>query len=297
MGILGGLEKFGIKADEKIDLFADPKKPAAQAAESSAAAEPVRKSESEFVLEKTLRCPVCDKVFKTLQPKSGRVKRLESDRDLRPRCEGIDIMKYNVNCCPFCGYTALSSSKYFETINANQKKLVQEKICRSFDPKSVADAYKPEVREWDYDTAIALHQLSLYNAVVKGAKNSEKAYNCLVLAWLFRGKAESLAKDPEAKDELAKCKAQEKEYYKEAYEGLNKAVATENFPMAGMDQSTVDYLLATMAFQMGDNSAATRSLSRIITSAATSTKIKEKARDLKDEIIASIQKAQQAQQS
>ncbi len=294
MGILGGLEKFGIKADEKIDLYEDPKKATAQPAEGAAAsAEPVKKSESEFVLDKSIRCPVCDKVFKTLQPKSGRIKRLESDRDLRPRCEGIDIMKYNVNCCPSCGYTALSSSKYFETINANQKKLVQEKICKSFDPKSVADAYKPEVREWDYDTAIALHQLSLYNAVVKGAKTSEKAYNCLVLAWLLRGKAESLAKDPEAKDEVEQCKAQEKEYYKEAYEGLNKAVATENFPMAGMDQSTVDYLLATMAFQMGDNSAATRNLSRIITSPATNSKIKEKARDLKDEIIASIQKAQQ----
>ena len=293
MSILGGLEKFGIKADEKIDLFEDPKKAAAQAAESSTAAEPVKKSESEFVLDKSIRCPVCDKVFKTLQPKSGRVKRLESDRDLRPRCEGIDIMKYNVNCCPFCGYTALSSSKYFETINSNQKKLVQEKICKSFDPKSVADAYKPEVKEWDYETAIALHQLSLYNAVVKGAKNSEKAYNCLVLAWLFRGKAESIAKDPEAKDEYTKLKEQETEYYKEAYEGLNKAVSTENFPMAGMDQSTVDYLLATMAFQLGDTGAATRTLSRLITSQTANSKIKDKARDLKDEIIASIQKTQQ----
>ena len=134
MSILGGLEKFGIKADEKIDLFEDPKKAEAQPTEGAAAAEPAKKSESEFLLEKTLRCPVCDKVFKTLQPKSGRVKRLESDRDLRPRCEGIDIMKYNVNCCPFCGYSALSSSKYFETINANQKKVVQEKICRRCTP-------------------------------------------------------------------------------------------------------------------------------------------------------------------
>lgn len=294
MGILGGLEQFGIKADEKLSLYEDPKAAKAEApADGPAQAQPVKHSESEFVLEKTIRCPVCDGVFKTLQPKSGRVKRLESDKDLRPRCEGIDIMKYNVCCCPVCGYTGLSTSKYFETINPNQKKLVEEKICRSFDPASVADAYKPETKEWSYDTAIGLHKLSLYNAMVKGVKTSEKAYNCLVIAWLLRGKAEAIANDPEARDEYDAVKKEEEEYYKEAYDGLFKAVSTENFPIAGMDQTTMDYLLATMSFNYGKTDVAAKLLASIIQSPMTPTKIKEKARDLKDEIVEAIKAGKQ----
>ena len=86
MSILGGLEQFGIKADEKLSLYEDPKAAKAETPADGGAgqAQPVKHSESEFVLEKTIRCPVCDGVFKTLQPKSGRVKRLESDKDLRP---------------------------------------------------------------------------------------------------------------------------------------------------------------------------------------------------------------------
>lgn len=292
MGILDGLEQFGIKADEGMSLYDTPK-PAAEAEATAAPAEvekptEPKHSEAEFILEKSMRCPVCDRVFKTLQPKSGRVKRLESDPDLRPRCEGIDIMKYNVCCCPGCGYTALSSAKYFETINPVQKKSIEEKVCKNFNPDSIADAYKPDTKEWDYDTAIALHRLSLYNAVVKGAKTSERAYNCLVLSWLLRGKAEEMEKDPEAQDEVAAIKNQEAEYYKQAYEGLTKAVSTENFPIAGMDQTTLDYLLATMAYHYGDMNTASKLLASIITSPATSPKIKDKARDLKDEIIAAI---------
>lgn len=296
MGILDGLGKFGIQAEEGMSIYAEPKAekpeaaPAAEAPEEAAAPEPEapKKSEAEFLLEKSIRCPVCERVFKTLQPKSGRVKRLESDNDLRPRCEGIDIMKYNVCACPACGYTALSSSKYFETINPNQKKLVEDKICKTFDPESIAEAYKPETKEWDYDTAIGLHQLSLYNAMVKGAKTSEKAYNCLVLSWLLRGKAETIENDPEAKDEYDALKKEENELYTQAYEGLMKAASTENFPIAGMDETTYNYLLATMSFRFGDMSMASKLLASIIQSPATSPKIKDKARDLKDEIIAAI---------
>lgn len=294
MSILGGLEQFGIKADEKLSLYDEPKAEKAENPGAPAAEQKPVHSEKEFVLEKTLRCPVCDGVFKTLQPKSGRVKRLESDKDLRPRCEGIDIMKYNVCCCPVCGYTALSSGKFFESINPNQKKLIEEKICKSFDPSSVANAYKPDTKEWDYETAIGLHKLSLYNAVVKGAKTSEKAYNCLVIAWLLRGRAETLEGDPGQKDEYDALKAEEEEYYKEAYEGLYKAVSTENFPIAGMDEMTLNYLLATMSFHYGKTDTAAKLLASIIQSPATTQKIKDKARDLKDEIIAAIKAGKQS---
>ena len=51
----------------------------------------------------------------------------------------------------------------------------------------------------------------------------------------------------EGKAAIAECKKEEEAFYKQAYDGMLKAVSTEMFPICGMDQGTVDYLLATMS--------------------------------------------------
>jgi len=290
MNLFSGLEKLGIKPAEDVKLYEEKPKeePKAEKKKQVEEKKPVVHSEYEFLLEKSVRCPVCEKVFKTLNVKSGRVRRKESDKDLRPRCVDIDIMKYNVNCCPNCGYTALNSNGYFESILPVHKKAIKEKICATFDPSSVANAFKDDVKEWDYDTSLALHKLSLYNAIVKGAKTSEKAYNCLVLSWLLRGKAETLEGDESKKDELEMVRAEEADFYKEAYEGLMKAMSEESFPIAGMDQTTYEYLIATMSVHYGKYDVASKLLASILQSQVAGAKIKDKARDLKDEIIAAI---------
>lgn len=69
-----------------------------------------------------------------------------------------------------------------------------------------------------------------------------------------------------------------------------KAVATEMFPMCGMDQSTVDYLLACMAFHFKQYDVASKCLANVITSASANRKIKDKALDMKEEVVAAIHK-------
>ncbi len=295
MNIFSGLEQFGIKAEEGTSIFEEEKKAPAAAkegeGETPAAKAEDTHSESEFLLVKSVRCPVCDRVFRTLVTKSGRVKRLEADKDLRPRFQYIDTLKYNVYCCPSCGYTSLNTSGFFEGISQTQVKLIQEKICRTFDPDSVSEAFQEGVDHWNYDMAIALHKLSLYNAIVKNAKISEKAYNCLMLSWLIRGQVETLPQtNEEEKKKVADLKAEEQEFYKQAYEGFTKAVSTENFPMCGMDQTTMDYLLAAMAYQMGDIPVASKLLSSILTNRAVSQGVKNKALLLRDEILESVKK-------
>ena len=56
------------------------------------------------------------------------------------------------------------------------------------------------------------------------------------MSWLYRGWIEELSK-AEKKDEktLAECRKEEATYYEQAYEGFLKAIASENFPMCGMD--------------------------------------------------------------
>ena len=84
MNLLAGLEKFGIQADDTTNLFEDEKK---KSAAGNGEVKEEIPSEESFLLDKAIRCTVCDKVFKTKLIKNGRVKRLEPDFDLRPRYE------------------------------------------------------------------------------------------------------------------------------------------------------------------------------------------------------------------
>lgn len=91
--------------------------------------EPVH-SETEFLLDKSIRCPVCDNVFRTRMVKTGRVKRMEPDFDLRPRFQYIDTNKYDVSSCPQCGYTAMN--RYFTHLSTGQVKMIEEGVCHKF---------------------------------------------------------------------------------------------------------------------------------------------------------------------
>lgn len=285
MNLLSGLEKFGLKTEKTTNIFEEEKK--TTAASQGAKKEEVV-DESSFLLDKAIRCTVCDKVFKTKMVNS-RVKRLEPDIDLRPRFEHIDTLKYNIKSCPYCGYTAVS--RYFEHLSSMQIKLVKEQICANFKPDW--DTVE-EAKLLSYDEAIERYKLALFSTIVKKGKNSEKAYTCLNLAWLLRGKYESLdPKDAALEQQRKECKEQEEAFYAQAYEGFNKAVSSENYPMCGMDECTMDYLLATMSYHFKKYDVASKCIARILQSAAASKKMKDRAYELKEKIVADIKLSKQ----
>ena len=243
-------------------------------------------TEDEFLLEKGIRCAVCDKGFKAKMIKNGRIKRLEPDADLRPKFQYIDTIKYDVVSCPNCGYTAMN--RYFDHLSSVQVKLIKEQICANFKPTGEEPAV------FDYDFAIGRYKLALYTTMIKKGKTSEKAYTCLKIAWLFRGKAESLDNaDPAYEATLKACKEQEEMFYQQAYEGFMKAVSSEMFPMCGMDQNTVDYLLAYMSAHFKRYDVASKCISNILGSPSAQNKTKERARDLKEKIVADLKKNKQ----
>ena len=284
MNLLSGLDKFGLSADGTMNLFEDEKAPVKAAGEgegaAQAAAEP---TEADFLLDKHVRCQICEKTFAIKSVKNGRVKRLEPDKDLRPRHQYIDTLKYSVISCPHCGYTALSRS--VGDLTSIQRKLIQENICSKFKPTP-----QEEMANYSYDYAIEHFKLALFNSVAKKGKASEKAYICLCISWLLRGKAEEMETDKENSnaEAIATVRQEEAAYYNQAYEGFMKAVASEQFPMVGMDQSTVDFLVASMSYRLGKLEVASKLISSIITSPAANSRMKDKARDLKDEIINAI---------
>ena len=119
--------------------------------------------------------------------------------------------------------------------------------------------------------------------MVKKAKNSEKAYICLKTAWVLRGETQRL--DPSADDyetKKAENDAQEKELLKNALDGFVMARQSEEFPIAGMDSSTLDYLLAALAVETDQYDIASKMIGEILVSRVANSRIKDKARFLKE---------------
>ena len=232
-------------------------------------------SEEDFLFDKSFVCPVCDEEFQAKIVRTGKVKLLSADTDLRPKYQMVDCLKYDALVCPKCGYAALS--RFFRFMLSAQAKMIRENISVNFKGLPATGNI------YTYDDAIERHQLALANAVVKKAKNSEKAYICLKMAWLFRGKAETLPKEtPDRENVLKELQKEEKELLVNAYEGFQAAFSKESFPMCGMDEITVTYLLADLARRIGHYEESSRWISRVLTSRAANERIKNKARDIKE---------------
>ena len=274
--LLSGLEKLGLGMLENMELYeADEAKDKKSSAEESNIEKVI--PETEYIFDKSYKCPVCDSEFKSKAIKTGKAKLLGVDPDLRPRYQGVDSLKYDSIVCTKCGYAALG--RYFNYITGPQIRLIREKITPYF--KGVDD----KCETYSYDEAITRHQLALANAVIKKGKISERAYICLKLAWLYRGKGENLPKEEKDRDKLLKeLKETEAQYISKAYEGLGTAIYKESYPIAGMDEWTCAYLVAELAVQCQDYTKAMKLLSDIIVSRAASSKLKDKARELRRSI-------------
>ncbi len=283
MGNVFGLEKFGLGKVSVDDIFEEEKK--AETTEVPPEEAPVKSgpNEIEFLLPKACRCPVCDTSFRTRQVKTGRARRMQPDFDLRPRCQDIDINKYDVTACPKCGYAALNRN--FEHITPGQIKLIRQEVGTKFRPSGPVNPNEP-LEPYTYQEAIERYQLALFCTVVKKGKTSEKAYILLKLAWLNRGLAEMLEEKGESgSEEYVEAREQEASYYSDAYEGMVKAVASENFPMCGMDESTVNILMAGMAFKLEKYDVASKLVAAVIVSRTAPSAAKERAQNLKEEIL------------
>lgn len=274
-GLLDGLAGLGLNNLAGAEVFEKEEKAVAAAAKETKTPEALEK---EFLYEKQMRCPVCDDSFSVKIMKTGKAKLVGTDFDLRPRYEGIDVVKYDAILCPHCGYAALT--RYFDHISIGPAKLIRENISKNVQ----LHVYNDEI--YTYEEAMERYTLCLANAVVKRARNSEKAYICLKSAWLCRGYAEYLETKGEGQGSKYKeLKEQEEVYLQNAYDGFKEACLSELFPMCGLDEVTVDYLMAEIAAHLKNYGEANKLISKILTSHNANPRIKDKARDLKDRIV------------
>ena len=272
-GLLSGLDKLGLGKLEGIDLFEEQT--------DSATAKPEKKpekpqfNEEEVLFDKTYECPVCYGTIKERTLRTGKVKLLHTDMDLRPVYENMEPLKYDVITCPHCGYAVLS--RYFQGLTSVQIKEVKEKISKSFkssDEKKLT---------YTYEEAIERYKLCLVNTIVKHGKASEKAYICLKAGWLVRSMMENM--DPDEADYAKKrqsAREQEKEFLRNALEGFITARQSESYPMCGMDEITVEYLIAVLAMEFEKYDVAAKLITQIIVSPSANSRVKDKAREVKE---------------
>ena len=125
--------------------------------------------------------------------------------------------------------------------------------------------------------------MALANAIVKNVKNSEKAFICLKAGWLLRGKAETIPDGTQGLAELKhKAENEERAFLKNALDGFKTARENESFPMCGMDENTVDYLIAALSVEFGEYDTASKLISGLLVTRSANERLKEKARDLRE---------------
>ncbi|MCI8528985.1 MAG: DUF2225 domain-containing protein [Lachnospiraceae bacterium] len=283
MGILSGLKRLGLGNLENVDIYESEKEESRQKAKKTTETAPKPKpEEKDLIYERSYTCPVCGADFTTKVMKSGKARLVGADQDLRPRYDVIDSLKYDVVLCPVCAYAALANS--FTHVSPGQTKLIREKISAS----ARISNYHNDT--YSYEQALERYQLALASAVVKRAKASEKAYICLKTGWLIRGYAESLKDAEQPPVSVEELNNHENEYLENAYKGFLEARQSENFPMCGMDELTMDYLLAALAMRFQHYDVAGRLISTVLTSSSASARVKDKARDMKEQVLQELKK-------
>ncbi len=271
--LFSGLEEFGLGGLKDVEVYESES--SSKSASGDAEKSKPQVTEAELLFDKTYTCPVCDKEFKSKTVRTGKVKLISADTDLRPKYQLVDSLKYDAIVCPHCGYAALS--RYFNYMTSTQAKFIKEQISANFKGLS------QESEIYSYDDAIARHKLALLSTIVKKSKQSEKAYTCLKLAWLCRGKLESLPDDTKDIEQVKKkLQTEELDFVAKAYEGFLGAFSKEMFPMCGMDEHTTTYLVADLARRIGKFEESKRWLSRVLTARDAKDRIKAKAREIKE---------------
>ncbi|MBR5968932.1 MAG: DUF2225 domain-containing protein [Lachnospiraceae bacterium] len=280
MAIFDGLEKLGLDGFGQEELFDGEKKGAqpAAAAAKVAAGKPAKLSyteEKDFLFDKKYKCPICSTDFTCKTVRTGKVHPVKYDYDLRTVFDTVDKLKYQVITCPFCGYSVHEIYQGKQT--DKQLKMVKEAISAKLKPLHFdGDIYT-------YDEAKLRYQLAIANAVARQARASEKAYLCLKAAWVIRGETEYMkASGDTPADKIEENEAAEKGLLKQALEGFIQARQNENYPIAEMDEKTVDYLLAALYYSQDMLQDCSRFLGSILVNPNIQPNLRHKAQDLKE---------------
>lgn len=91
-------------------------------------------------------------------------------------------------------------------------------------------------------------------------------------------------KGDSTKEEIEAVAKEEIECLKNAHEGFISAFSQEDFPMCGMDEYTVTFLVAELSRRIGQKEEAKRWVSKVLVARDANRRIKDKALALKESL-------------
>jgi len=244
-------------------------------------------SEAEILLKQKCICPVCSNQFINLKVKAGKTRRIGQGAYLRPIYNDVVPIKYDVIMCPYCGYSAMA--RYFDQIVPAQKLMIREKILSLFQPVVFSDD------AYTYDEVYKRYKMALLCDVTGNVEESRIAYTCLKLAWIVRARIE----DPDGElyeEEEEEQALYEVECVKNAFKHFMNAIMSEDFPMCGMDEPTVSYLIAELGYGSGNYKDAVRMLTSVVSNRDISPRLKDKAYELKIKISKKLEELEKEEQ-
>jgi len=252
MPIFNGLDSIDFTELDSNNLFNNPQTntPAAKA----------QKTESplDYILTKRITCPVCGLTTDDYTIRRSMLREVDKESDMRTHYRIIDPIRYDISLCVHCGYAASQSN--FSKINDRQAMEVMEKIFPNF----ISKPYHLPISAVE---AIERYKMALLCAVVKNVKKGDKGMMCLKTAWLYRDLGDS-------RNELV--------FIKNAYKFFMDAFSSENFPIAGMGDATLLYLIADLAWRSGDSDAARRWVSQLLVKRGITNNLRYRGENLRE---------------
>lgn len=262
MNIFAGLESLGFDGLGDMELYKKEKKENKRAKGGVFSAE----DPMQYIYVKEYVCSVCDHTFMNPAVRKTKLRLLEVDTDLKRNYLTLDPTHYDVLICDRCGYAAMWT--YFNRVSDKQIDLILQKIKPNYTPKTYDVPYTLK-------DAVERYKLALLCAVTKGSKASEKAMLCLKIAWIYRDMGDG---------------ANELLFLRNAFIGLKEAYEAESFPIASMDENTMQYMIGELARRVGEPKEAMRWISALVVRKNVPKNIKERAMNIKDMIRTEIGK-------
>ncbi|MCL2015318.1 MAG: DUF2225 domain-containing protein [Defluviitaleaceae bacterium] len=257
--IFSDLDKFGLAevAAKQEPIFKPPQDKKRPTEEKK-----VQFDIHDYVFEKKFTCPVCQCITNGTVVREKKTKIEIVEFDLHIKCTPIDPIYYDIVVCLQCGYSAVKST--FDHFLPEKQ---AERIIKNISPNFKNVDYPTELT---LEMALERYKLALLSSMVKQAKEGEKAYLCMKLTWLYRIKTDN--------ENMKKFAAL-------AIAGFQNALAKESLPIMGLSDNTIFYVMSAFHKLLEDYDSALRLLSNVVVSKTATDRLKDKARDLKTEII------------
>ncbi|MDR0957983.1 MAG: DUF2225 domain-containing protein [Clostridiales bacterium] len=223
-----------------------------------------------YVYDKMFNCPLCFIHFAASVGRHSKTRIIKIDTDLCPHYEPFNPMYYGIISCPNCGYTAMISTFEYHLTDI-QMLTLSEQIPKLCPPKKY-----DQVRT--ISDAIELYKAALLCSLLKKGGDAEKAILCLKLSWLMRE---------------GNFPSEELDFAKQARNTFMKVYRNLNFPVFGMDEYTLAYLIGELSRRIGDYEKALQYLEVVIRDKKTPVRLRPRAEDVYHMIKTAMQSKQQ----